>query len=454
MCLRWSPRRPRPRGLSWWPRSAACRAGCMATACAWARCCSTLPTMRSSSPSVAACACAAACCPSRAMVVCGCASRCATPASVSASISRPACSMPSSRPTYRPPGCMAAPAWAWPSAGGWPICWAAGSASAASRARAAPSGSKRPSSPPRTAPPPMPCPCPRAAGCWCWTTWKKPARPWPTCCKACPPGWTGPVRGPWRWRWWPRPMRRATLTWWCSPTGSCPGSMARRPASACSNCRCPSEVKDDGIFAAFIPKPVLPALLADTLSTTLAQGRNRAPHQPRPAQALPRFAPGHRLLLAEDNAMNQEVALELLKDLGFAVDLACDGQQALDQARRQAYELVLMDVQMPVMDGLEATRQIRQLPGWARTPILAMTANAFAEDRAVALAAGMDDHIPKPVDPTLLAQTLAKWLPQALLAEGEGDADTAPDTAPGSTPGSFRAPPRAPQPATPESDLR
>ena len=197
---------------------------------------------------------------------------------------------------------------------------------------------------------------------------------------------------------------------------------------------CPSEVKDDGIFAAFIPKPVLPALLADTISATLVQGRTQQGTVSHQTQGLPRFGPGHRLLLAEDNAMNQEVALELLKDLGFAVDLACDGRQALEQARRQAYELVLMDVQMPVMDGLEATRQIRQLPGWADTPILAMTANAFAEDRAVALAAGMNDHIPKPVDPTLLAQTLARWLPAALQAPDPSDPPSVSSPGPATTP--------------------
>ncbi|MEN9892345.1 MAG: hypothetical protein RLY78_2640, partial [Pseudomonadota bacterium] len=120
---------------------------------------------------------------------------------------------------------------------------------------------------------------------------------------------------------------------------------------------------------------------------------------------------GARVLLAEDNIVNQEVALELLRLVGLEVDVAHHGAQALDLARRVPYDLILMDMQMPVMDGLSATREIRQLPAHVRTPILAMTANAFGDDRQACLAAGMDDHLAKPVDPERLYAMLKRWLP-------------------------------------------
>ncbi len=125
---------------------------------------------------------------------------------------------------------------------------------------------------------------------------------------------------------------------------------------------------------------------------------------------------GARVLLAEDDAVNQEVIRAYLVAAGLQVDVVDDGRQALERVRTEPYALVLMDVQMPVLDGLDATRAIRQLPGKAALPILAMTANAFAEDRIACLAAGMNDHVSKPLEPDKFYASLLFWLSTSAAA--------------------------------------
>ena len=120
---------------------------------------------------------------------------------------------------------------------------------------------------------------------------------------------------------------------------------------------------------------------------------------------------GTRVLVAEDDWVNQEVALELLREvLGFTAEIAENGNRAVEMVLANRYDLVLMDMQMPEMNGLEATQCIRQITGCKYLPIIAMTANAFAEDQALCMDAGMDDFIAKPVDTDMFFVTLLKWL--------------------------------------------
>jgi CheY-like chemotaxis protein len=126
-----------------------------------------------------------------------------------------------------------------------------------------------------------------------------------------------------------------------------------------------------------------------------------------------------RVLVVEDEDINREIAVELLhEEAGLQIDEAEDGQIALEMASRKQYDLICMDMQMPVLDGITATQAIRALPGYEQVPILAMTANAFNEDRVRCLAAGMNDHVGKPIEPEALFKTLLFWLKQRRTTSG------------------------------------
>ncbi|HVR53280.1 MAG TPA: response regulator, partial [Pseudorhodoferax sp.] len=202
-------------------------------------------------------------------------------------------------------------------------------------------------------------------------------------------------------------------------------------------------------------KPVSASVLLDTMmrATRHAQpSEATAAREPQRSAALDalRGLRGAQLLLVEDNDLNQQVASELLRDAGFVVDIAENGQDALGMVqaradRTPAYDLVLMDMQMPVMDGVTATRALRQDPRHASMPILAMTANAMAADRARCLAAGMQDFIAKPIEPEAMWQALARWLTPR---EGRpAEPARVPETAASAVPVAAPTPPAA-EPAT------
>jgi signal transduction histidine kinase/DNA-binding response OmpR family regulator len=173
-----------------------------------------------------------------------------------------------------------------------------------------------------------------------------------------------------------------------------------------------------------LTKPVTPSDLFDTLLRM-----QNAESAPAPVHA-DTFAGiratlsgirGARILLVEDNELNQQVAREFLAKGGLEVIIAGNGQEALDAVQRQPFDVVLMDIHMPVMDGLEATRRIHTLPGLENLPVIAMTAAAMSQDRADSTAAGMIAHVAKPVDPQELADTLVRWVKPRQSAE---DVDT------------------------------
>jgi len=185
-------------------------------------------------------------------------------------------------------------------------------------------------------------------------------------------------------------------------------------------------------FAAFLTKPLRQSSLHDCLALIAggeaAGAAVRSPLITRHTLAEARAASRARILVAEDNAVNQRVAVGLLERLGYSADVVGTGAEALEAVARQSYDLVLMDGQMPVMDGYEAAARIRRLePAGQRMPIIAMTADATPADRERCLAAGMDDHISKPVDRDHLAGVLGRWLADRPTPSPDTEDDTVPD---------------------------
>ncbi len=170
--------------------------------------------------------------------------------------------------------------------------------------------------------------------------------------------------------------------------------------------------KEEAIRAGFtriLNKPVTTSSLYDALAESL-QLSAPAPAVPDALERELEKRRGAHILLVEDSALNREMTCQLLESVGMRTGTAENGRIAVDMILKNAYDLILMDVQMPVMDGLQATEEIRRIPERAAVPILAMTANAFEEDRRICLRAGMNDYVSKPVEPEKLYEALVRWL--------------------------------------------
>lgn len=172
------------------------------------------------------------------------------------------------------------------------------------------------------------------------------------------------------------------------------------------------QVSDTGINS-FLIKPVSPSVLFDSIVEVLGYITSViSTHGPINIKASCEQLQGIQVLLVEDNLFNQDVARELLEQEGVEVTIANNGREAIDKMELNQFHVVLMDLQMPVMDGIEATGMIRQDPVYNDLPILAMTANVMSGDRKRCLEAGMNDHIGKPIDPRELISKLVQWAPK------------------------------------------
>ena len=171
-----------------------------------------------------------------------------------------------------------------------------------------------------------------------------------------------------------------------------------------------------GLFTAYLSKPLRQSQLFDTLAGLFADADTpkpaAAPAKPKIDEGLAQRHP-LRILLAEDNVVNQKLAMRLLQQMGYRADLASNGIEAIESVERQPYDVVLMDVQMPEMDGLEASRRITaKWQPHERPRIIAMTANAMQGDREECLAAGMDDYVTKPIRVDALVEALNQVKPR------------------------------------------